>query len=88
MTTFDFSTAFQLAVAIAAFLGGWFVRVLFQRIDRLEVADEKLTAAVNQLRIDLPERYVAKADFKEMGDNIVEALRRIEDKLDKTADKA
>jgi hypothetical protein len=86
-SSFDLSIAFQIAMSIAAFLFGWFVRVLFQRIDRLEVADEKLTAAINEMRVDLPQHYVAKSDFRQMGDNIFEALRRIEDKLDKKVDK-
>ena len=86
-STFDLSLAFQIAMGITAFLFGWFLRMLFQRIDRLEAADEKLANAINELRVDLPERYVAKTDFRKMGDDIFEALRRIEDKLDKKADK-
>jgi len=83
----DMNLAFQIATAIVGFLGGWFLKVMFQRIDRLETADMSMTQAINDLRVELPSRYVSKQDFQQMGNSIFEALRRIEDKLDHKADK-
>lgn len=86
-TTVALAIAQGLLTAIAVLIG-WLVKGLFTRIDELGRADGRLAEQVNQLRVDLPERYVSKNDFKQLGDNIFSTLRRIEDKLDGKADKA
>lgn len=83
----DLTTAFNLAMALVAFLGGWFMKVLFERIERLEKADREMAKALADLRVELPTHYVSKGDFKDLGDAIFGALRRIEEKLDRKVDK-
>lgn len=83
----DWSTMFNLAMVCVSTLGGWLLKTLFTRLRDLEQADMHLVKAINELRVDLPTHYVSKSDFKELGDNIFQALRRIEDKLDDKADK-
>lgn len=83
----DIQTALNLALTLVAFLGGWLLRSLKEDIQELKAADKKLQESVSSIQVALPTNYVAKAEFKEMGDDIFSALRRIEDKLDKKADK-
>lgn len=91
-------TAFQLAVSLIAFLGGFLLKSLFSRIRTLEIADLNVAKQVSALREELPVSYVRREEFKEALDMIREdnktsldrifsALRRIEDKLDSKADK-
>jgi hypothetical protein len=72
---------------LVSFLGGWLIRTLFDRIKDLETADQRTAEALSNLRVELPSRYTAKDDFHKLGDSIFEALRRIEDKIDRKADK-
>lgn len=78
---------FNLAMVVVSTLGGWLLKTLFTRLRDLEKADIQLAQAVNDLRVEMPTHYVSKTDFQQMGDNIFQALRRIEDKLDKKVDK-
>ncbi len=79
--------AFNIAMAIIAALGGWFIRTLFDKIEALEATDSNLTEQVTLLRVELPSSYVNKDDFKDMLNNIFEMLRRIEDKLGAKVDR-
>lgn len=77
----------QAVITGVSALFGWLLKGLFDSIAELKAADAKLAEEVVQLRVTLPERYVSKQDFQQMGDAIFSALRRIEDKLDGKADK-
>lgn len=79
--------AMQLLLMAVATLIGWAVKGLFDRIKSLEGADNALAAQVSALRELLPTNYVRREDQKVQGDAIFDALRRIEDKLDKKVDK-
>jgi hypothetical protein len=79
--------AFNLVMLIISALIGWMVKSLFGRIRDLEIMDNTLNSSVAGLREALPTYYTPRSDFKELGNNIFEALRRIEDKIDKKADK-
>lgn len=101
----DLASAIQFALALAAFLGGWLLKVLFARIDkleqadamqadkvslhidRLEATDAQVVAEVANTRLDLARNYVPRADLQHIVAPIYDTLRRIEDKLDKKADK-
>ena len=79
--------ALNIAMLIVATLGGWVAKMLFDRLDKLEKADTKQMDAINALREELPKRYAPKDDVERMGDRIFDTLRRIEDKIDRKADK-
>jgi hypothetical protein len=83
----DLALAFNIAMSLVAFLGGWLMKSLFERIKGLEDADKELSRQVGKLREELPSAYVRRDDFKESLDNMFALLRRIEDKLDKKVDK-
>lgn len=83
----DFATAFNAAVTLAAFLGGWVLKSLFERINTLDTDVKMVVKAVAELREALPTHYVRRDDFKQALDNIFNSLRRIEDKMENKADK-
>ena len=79
--------AFDIALTLIAFLGGWFVKTLRDDIHELKQSDDQLKKVINDLRVELPTHYVSKAELQLLFNNIHDVLRRIEDKLDKKADK-
>lgn len=84
MTLFEF---IQLAIVVGTGIMGWFMRVLFGHIERLENTDNTLMQSLTDIKVALPTHYVSKSDFQTMGDNIFQTLRRIEDKLDTKVDR-
>lgn len=83
----DLRDAFNVAMTLVAFLGGWLVKTMRDDIRELKETDSRLADAVNNLRVDLPEKYVHKDEFRASLTPIHEILRRIEDKLDRKVDK-
>lgn len=79
--------ALEVALGVAAAAIGWFLRVVIDRLQRIESAMIQDVAALNELRVVLAKDYITKDDHKSALDNIFNALRRIEDKLDKKVDK-
>lgn len=58
-----------------------------KRVDANEKRIDDHQKELSQLRELLPQHYVRRDDFKDLGDNIFNTLRRIEDKLDNKVDK-
>lgn len=83
----DFAVVLNIALLVISAMGGWLFRILFDRMKGMEDADQKLADQVAALREALPTNYVRRDDFKQLGDNIFSALRRIEDKIDLKVDK-
>ena len=78
----------QLVLVVGGGVVGWFLKVLFSRIEGLERADRSLAETITELRVSLPSHYVTKDDFKASLDGIHGALRRIEDRLNASHDPA
>ncbi len=72
----DYQVLFNLAVAVAAFFGGWVLNSIYRSIERLD----------KDVR-DLPHTYVSKDDYRHDIDEIKGMLTKIFDKLDAKADK-
>ena len=72
----DYQILFNLAVAVAGFLGGWTLNRIYQAIDRLD-------ADVRQM----PLNYVNRDDYRSDVTEIKTMLGKIFDKLDGKADK-
>jgi predicted RNA-binding protein with EMAP domain len=72
----DYQTLFNIAVAVAGFLGGWTLNRIYQAIDRLD----------NDVR-QMPMSYVARDDYRTDLKDIRDMLSKIFDKLDGKADK-
>jgi hypothetical protein len=72
----DYQILFNIAVAVAGFLGGWTLNRIYQAIDRLD-------ADVRQM----PLNYVNRDDYRSDVTEIKTMLGKIFDKLDGKADK-
>lgn len=72
----DYQSAFNLALGIAAFFGGFLFNKLWAAIEKLDT----------EVR-ELPKIYVAKEDYKSDIHDIKAMLRQIFDKLEAKADK-
>ena len=83
----DMRTALDLAMGVVSFLGAWFVKVMFERIERLDQALREEAKELANLRVAMATDYTSKDDFKAQFEAIFGALRRIEEKLDRKVDK-
>ena len=72
----DYQILFNIAVAVAGFLGGWTLNRIYQAIDRLDA----------DLR-QMPLNYVNREDYRSDVTEIKTMLGKIFDKLDGKADK-
>ena len=72
----DYQTMFNIAVVVVAFFGGWMVNRDFVLLDRL---DEEMKL--------VPEKYIAKNDYREDIRDIKEMLGAIFKRLENKADK-
>lgn len=78
----------QLLLTVVAVLIGWLVKGLFDKIKSMEAADKEVAKEVSGMRESLPMNYVRRDDFKELSNNIFDALRRIEGRVQTLAERA
>lgn len=78
---------FNIAVAIIGALGGWVMRIMWQTLDELKTKDAKLADKVAQIEVLVAGQYVKRDDMDKSMSVLFTKLNRIEDKLDKKADK-
>ena len=72
----DYQVMFNVAIALAGFIGGWVVNRVFALLDRI---DQDMKA--------IPMQYVAKEDYREDIREIKEMLGAIFKRLEGKADK-
>lgn len=72
----DYQVLFNLAVGAAGVFGGWILNRIYTAIDRL---DQDVRA--------MPEKYVAKEDYRHDIHEVKDILKQIFNKLDGKADK-
>ena len=72
----DNQQVFNIVVTCAGFLAGWVLNNITKSLTRLEDRLE-----------DVPQRYVAKDDYRRDIDELKDICKQIFDKLDKKADK-
>jgi len=87
MQSLDWSTVFNLGVSVIGALMGWLVKSLFERIKEIESDQKSQLKALGQILVDLPTNYARRDDLVGGMDKIFDALRRIEDKVDRKADR-
>ena len=56
-------TLFNIAVTITGFLGGWWLKVLWDAVKDLQSADKVLVEKVNSIEILVAGNYMTKSDF-------------------------
>jgi hypothetical protein len=76
----DFQTWAIAILGVACSIFGWFGKVMFGAINGLKNDVKDLTK-------ELTDKYVRKDDFSEFRKELLDFMRRIEDKLDKKQDK-
>ena len=72
----DIQQLFNIALALAAFLGGWVLNNISKAIERLDFDVRAM-----------PSTYVSKDDYRRDIHEVKEMLAKIFDKLDAKADK-
>lgn len=80
-------TFFNIAVAVAGSLGGWWLKVLWDAVKDLQSADKELAEKVSSIEILVAGQYVKRDDFDRVANAIFAKLDKIMDKLDTKADK-
>jgi len=76
----DFQSMMNFILPTTCAVLGWFCRELWTAV-------QELKADLAKLREELPTHYVTKDDFNDRWYEVLKALHRIEDKLDKKVDK-
>ena len=80
-------TFFNIAATVAGFLGGWWLKVMWDAVKDLQSADKILAEKVSSIEVLVAGNYMTKNDFDKIGAAIFAKLDKIEDKLDRKVDK-
>ena len=80
-------TLFNIAVTVTGFLGGWWLKVLWEAVKDLQTADKVLVEKVSSIEVLVAGNYMSKQDFDKIAAAIFAKLDKIEDKLDRKVDK-
>ena len=68
-------------------LGGWFIRMLWDSLNKLQDADLRLAEKLNHIEVLVAGEYVKKDEWNTIMFRIFEKLDHIESKIDGKADK-
>jgi hypothetical protein len=83
----DSQTIINTAIALVGFLGGWILKVVWEGVKDLQIADKILVEKVNTIEILIAGNYINKMDFDKIASAIFAKLDKIDDKLDRKVDK-
>lgn len=82
---------FNMVLGVATFLGGWWMRVMWESIKELQSADKELVDKLAAIEVLVAGTYVKRHELEQSLNSLTTAifnkLDRIEDKLDGKADK-
>lgn len=78
---------FNIAVSVVGFLGGWWLKVLWDAVKDLQAADKQLAEKVGEIEVLVAGSYITRHDFDKIAAAIFAKLDKIEDKLDRKVDK-
>jgi hypothetical protein len=78
---------YNVAIGLAAFLGGWWMKVMWETLKDLQSTDKELADKVAGIEVLVAGTYIKRDDFEKVADAIFLKLDRIVEKLDKKADK-
>ena len=83
----DIQTLINAVITLCGVLGGWVLKVIWDVVKELQVADKILVEKVNTIEILIAGSYITKLDFEKLSGAIFLKLDRIMDKIDAKADK-
>ena len=78
---------FNIAITVSGFLGGWWLKVMWDAVKDLQAADKVLVEKVSSIEILVAGSYMSRHDFDRVANAIFAKLDKIEDKLDRKVDK-
>ena len=78
----------NILIGICGALGGWWMKVMWEAVKDLKVADDRLAGQVSDLKVLVAGDYVRREMFDRLSDAIFAKLDRIESKLDSKVDKS
>lgn len=78
---------FNIVVGVAGALGGWWLKVMWETLKDLQVADKELMDKVSKIEVLVAGAYVKREEFDRVAQRLFEKLDHIENKLDHKADK-
>lgn len=78
---------FNIAVALSGFLGGWWVKTIWESLKDLQKADKDLADKVSSIEVLVAGQYVKRTDFDRTAEALFVKLDKIYEKLDSKADK-
>lgn len=69
---------FNVLLGLVAFLGGWWMKVLWSSIMDLQTSDNRILEKVNAVEVLVAGQYARKEDLDRFGRSIFEKLEKIE----------
>jgi hypothetical protein len=79
---------FDILVVLVGALGGWIMNNIHTAVRDLQSADKQLAEKVGKIEVLVAGDYVRKDEFARVMDDVKGTLVRIEDKIDRKADRA
>ena len=83
----DYQELYNVAMGGVMLLGGWFMRIIWDSLLKLQQADTSLADKVSRIEVLVAGEYIKKDDFHHTLSRIFEKLDHIESKIDSKADK-
>jgi len=83
----DFQTLFNAAIGGVMLLAGWFMRVMWDSIQKLHKDDRELSDKVSRIEVLVAGEYVKRDEFDRSMERLFDKLDHIEMKIDSKADK-
>jgi hypothetical protein len=83
----DLQLAFNIAVALIGFLGGWVLSSLKESINKLQKTDDDLANKVQHIELLVAGSYVKRDDLDKLTIALFTKLDKIEAKIDQKVDK-
>jgi len=83
----DFQDLFNIAIGFIMTMFGWFLRVAWDALSKLQQQDRELADKVARIEVLVAGEYVKKEDFERVIERLFDKLDHIEIKIDNKADK-
>lgn len=83
----EFQILFNVILVIAGFLGGFVLHAMWDKLEKLEETDVKLAEKVAAIETLVAGDYVKRDEFSAHINALFKKLDKIDDKLDRKADK-
>jgi len=83
----EFQDAFNALIGFVMIIFGWFLRVAWDALNKLQEQDRELADKVARIEVLVAGEYVKKDDFERVIERLFDKLDHIEIKIDNKADK-